>query len=88
LNDYSINNVRDKIESTITNEMNQLNSTEVQMKEREVITEIPEKMDSIPKMLKCFICDGIIFVKKIFVLKQCKFSVVTKIFVFNIYATK
>jgi hypothetical protein len=31
---------------------------ESHFKSKEESVELPEKMDTIPKMLKCFICDG------------------------------
>ena len=46
-----------KAETTDINELNQYNQ-EIIIKNREDTPETIEKMDSIPKMLKCFICDG------------------------------
>jgi hypothetical protein len=58
------------------------------VKNREEVPEIQEKMDTIPKMLKCFICDGTSKFKQISVLNLCRFFVVMKIFVSSIFVTK
>ena len=76
-----------KLEAIGIVEQSQFNQENL-VKVREEGLEIQEKMDTIPKMLKCFLCDGTSKFKQIFVLNPCRSFVVMRIFVSNIFEMK